>query len=617
VIRPPARGRRARPVAGAWAALAIALFGCSDREHTIAEVQGSGAVSPLVGQTASVTGVVTAVLDEGAFFLQSTRPDRSPLTSEGLLVRGGGVEQGDLVRVRGTVHEEQRAPNELPMTVVVVAAPDEAEGTAEPGVEVLARDQPLPAATAAPSTGELADVRRAIAAWEALEGMLVLVPRATVIGPPTRFGEVAVLLGEPGPGAVRTVHGGLLDGDSLRPRGEPFLLDDQLAELGVLADAAVGDRIETPLVGIVDYRFGSYRLQLLETPQHLSRATHVAKTATAAKADELSVATLNVENLDLGDPPSRFRELGAFVVGSLRSPDLLLLQEVQDDSGPQDDGEVSSDATLRRLAGVIVAAGGPSYSFRYVRPRDGEDGGVPGGNIRTVLLLRRDRGLRFVDRPPLVGRAGDRNDDDAADGAALVHAHEHGLELRPSPARVAPRHPAFFESRKPLAVEVRVAGEALWVIGVHFASKSGDDPVAGSYQPPRRRSSVQRTAQARRVAELVRDILGHDPLARVLVLGDFNDGLDSPALAELEQAGLENLMARVPEPERYTYVYQGRSQVLDHVLASSSLVACCSPEIVVVHANADAPPARRLSDHDPVVATFRLGRDPARDDPQP
>ncbi|HUP25208.1 MAG TPA: endonuclease/exonuclease/phosphatase family protein [Thermoanaerobaculia bacterium] len=610
MIRPPGRRRRAAPVAGVCAALAIALLGCSDRELTIAQVQGSGAVSPLVGQTVSVTGVVTAVLDEGAFFLQSTRPDRSPLTSEGLLVRGGGVAQGDLVRVRGTVREEQRAPNELPTTVVVVAAPGEAEGTAGPGVEVLARDQPLPAATAAPSAVELADVRRAIAAWEALEGMLLGVPRATVIGPPTRFGEVAVLLGEPGPDAVRTVHGGLLDGDSLRPRGEPFLLDDQLAELGVLADAAVGDRIETPLVGIVDYRFGSYRLQLLETPQHLSRATHVAKTATAAKAGELSVATLNVENLDLGDPPSRFRELGAFVVESLRSPDLLLLQEVQDDSGPQDDGEVSSDATLRRLAGVIVAAGGPSYSFRYIRPRDGEDGGVPGGNIRTVLLLRRDRGLRFVDRPPLVARAGDR--DDTADGTALLHAHEQGLELRPSPARVAPRHPAFFESRKPLAVEVRVAEEALWVIGVHFASKSGDDPVAGSYQPPRRRSSVQRTAQARRVAELVRDILGHDPLARVLVLGDFNDGLDSPALAELERVGLKNLMAQVPEPERYTYVYQGRSQVLDHVLASSSLVACCSPEIVVVHANADVPAARRLSDHDPVVVTFRLERDEAQ-----
>jgi predicted extracellular nuclease len=605
--------------------LAAALVGCGGDEVPIGRVQGHGAVSPLAGRTVVVRGVVTAVLEDGAFFVQSERPDRSSRTSEGLLVRGGRAQVGDLVRVRGEVREEQRRREELPVTVLgaralaeqelasdladeavaddeAVAAGEAATDGGQPGgsaVEVVARGRPLPAAAPAPSPAELADPRRAIAAWEALEGMLVRLPPTTVIGPVSRFGELAVLPGGAGANAVSTVRGGLLDDDPERPRGEPILLDDELAELGLLAEAAVGDRLEQPLEGILDYRFGSYRLYPLETPPAAVRQERETDAVLPAGEGELSVASLNVENLDLGDPPARFRELGTFVVERLASPDLLLLQEVQDDSGPSDDGQTSSDATLRRLSAAVVDAGGPAYSYRYVRPRDGEDGGEPGGNIRTVLLARRDRGIRWVDRPPSSAHGG-------REPVATVELVGGEVVLGPSPARIAPEHRAFRESRKPLAVELRVADRTLWLLGVHLASKSGDDPVLGSFRPPRRRSSFQRAAQAAEIAALSRAILDLDGEAWILALGDFNDGIGSPALVELERAGLRDLVHEVPRPERYTFVYQGRSQLLDHVLASPALARCCEARVRILRGNADEPAGTRVSDHDPVVALFRI-----------
>jgi predicted extracellular nuclease len=96
----------------------------------------------------------------------------------------------------------------------------------------------------------------------------------------------------------------------------------------------------------------------------------------------------------------------------------------------------------------------------------------------------------------------------------------------------------------------------------------------------------------------------------VVVLGDCNDGLGSPAIVELERAGLVDLMDSVPADDRYTYVFQGRSQILDHVLTSPALLECCAPTIDVVHGNAESPAARRISDHDPVVARFRLATTP-------
>jgi hypothetical protein len=89
----------------------------------------------------------------------------------------------------------------------------------------------------------------------------------------------------------------------------------------------------------------------------------------------------------------------------------------------------------------------------------------------------------------------------------------------------------------------------------------------------------------------------------VIVLGDLNDFDFSPPLAELQGSPnvLSNLYSTLAPAERYSYVFEGNSQALDHILASSHIAA----ELEVfdpVHVNAEF--AEQASDHDPLVAHF-------------
>lgn len=70
----------------------------------------------------------------------------------------------------------------------------------------------------------------------------------------------------------------------------------------------------------------------------------------------------------------------------LKTPDFLFVQEIQDDSGPTNDGKVSANLTLTALADSIKFFSNVSYAFASVDPVDGQDGGQPGGNIRTAFL---------------------------------------------------------------------------------------------------------------------------------------------------------------------------------------------------------------------------------------
>ncbi len=70
----------------------------------------------------------------------------------------------------------------------------------------------------------------------------------------------------------------------------------------------------------------------------------------------------------------------------LRTPDLVFVQEVQDNSGPTDDGVVSANVTLSRLVAAIANISQVQYEFIEIAPVDKQDGGQPGGNIRTAYL---------------------------------------------------------------------------------------------------------------------------------------------------------------------------------------------------------------------------------------
>ncbi|MFB7675751.1 lamin tail domain-containing protein [Kitasatospora purpeofusca] len=564
-------------------------------------IQGAARTSPLAGQPVTgVPGVVTAVGPSGYWF-QDPQPDADPATSEALYVytaSAPGVAVGDSVQVGGTVSEYRPGGTggTTNLTVTELTSPTTA---------VLAHNAALPAATLVGAGGRVppaavissvttGDVETAggfqpatdgLDFWESLEGMRVQLNNAAVVGPRSSVGEIPVV---PQGSTTRTARGGILlqaaDGNP-----ERVLLDDVLAPTPA---ANVGDTLSGATVGVLDYSFGNFKLLVTATPTVLPGGL-APETTAAPAAGELSTATFNVENLAPSDPQAKFDGLAAAVVTNLRSPDLVALEEIQDNSGATDNGVVAADQTLAKLTAAITAAGGPAYSYRQLNPVNDQDGGQPGGNIRQVFLYRTDRGLSFTDRPG----AGSTTADSVVNNGGVP-------ALAYSPGRIDPTNTAFNASRKPLAGEFRWNGRPVFVIANHFNSKGGDQPLFGRYQQPARPSETQRHAQATAVKTFTDQILAVDPNAAVIVLGDLND-FEFSQTADLLTAGgsLVDLPRTLPLAERYTYVYEGNSQVLDHILISPALAARAY-SYDIVHLNSEF--ATQLSDHDPQVVRIPL-----------
>jgi predicted extracellular nuclease len=169
-----------------------------------------------------------------------------------------------------------------------------------------------------------------------------------------------------------------------------------------------------------------------------------------------------------------------------------------------------------------------------------------------------------------------------------------------SPGRVDPTNPAWEATRKPLAGEFVWNDKTLIVIVNHFSSKGGDDPLFGRWQPPIRSTEVARHQQAASVNAFVDSILAAERKANVVVLGDINDFEFSETTQILVDGGvLTSLMDTLPKPERYSYVFEGNSQVLDQILFSANMMRGLTA-YDVVHVNAEF--FDQASDHDPSVA---------------
>jgi hypothetical protein len=603
------------PAAALVAATALALAlptaaAAQPDAPRIHDVQGTTRLSPLDGRAVTgVPGVVTAVRAFGSargFWFADPSPDADAATSEGLFVFTGAttpvVAVGDAVLVDGMVAEfhptasgetPQTTPNQSITQLTGATWTVTATGQPLPPAEVLAPGTvPTTYATAAGGSNEdepLDPAASALDFYESREGMVLRVQDSRVVGRTDEFGGLWVTT-EPDRnptargGTVYTSYddpnGGRLKVESLIPFAQqPFPVAD------------VGDRLAGPTEGPLDYtRFGGYVLQATTLGDHVPGGL-TRETVAPAAPGQFSVGTYNVENLFAGDDPAKFARLAAGVVTNMGAPDVVALEEIQDNSGPADDGVVAAGATLRRFVDAIVAAGGPRYDFRLVDPEDLADGGQPGGNIRVVFLFDPAR-VSFVDRPGATATTAVRAVP-AGDGAALSI----------SPGRVAPTDPAWANSRKPLAGQFTVGERTVFVIANHFASKGGDQPLHGRFQPPQRSSEEQRGQQATVLRGFVDELLAVDPRAEVVVLGDLNDYAFSPAVQTLTAGGaLRALIDALPPEERYGYVFEGNSQALDHVLVSP---AVADPQYDVVHINAEF--ADQASDHDPQVVRFVPG----------
>jgi endonuclease/exonuclease/phosphatase family metal-dependent hydrolase len=360
----------------------------------------------------------------------------------------------------------------------------------------------------------------------------------------------------------------------------------------------VGDHYSAPIVGPLDYNFGNW---FVEVTQPVTRVDGGLQREVAADVGEsqLAVATFNFENLDPTDPQSKFDQLASIFVHNLKSPDIVAGEEVQDNNGPTNNGVVDASQTMNQLIAAIESAGGPHYEWRAIDPVNNQDGGEPGGNIRQVFLYRTDRGLSFVDRA-----GGTSTNSTAVTGTGAA------TQLTFSPGRIDPTNSAWNASRKPLAGEFMFRGEHLFVIANHFNSKGGDQAVYGHFQPPTRSSEVQRHQQAQLVADFVSQLTTADPNANVIVAGDLNDFQFSQTLQILKDKGLHDLIETLPLNEQYSYVFEGNSQVLDHIMFSNALF---NHQFVYepVHVNAEF--ADQASDHDPSVVRITLNQPPTVD----
>ncbi len=152
--------------------------------------------------------------------------------------------------------------------------------------------------------------------------------------------------------------------------------------------------------------------------------------------------------------------------------------------------------------------------------------------------------------------------------------------------------------------QFRAGGKPLYVIVNHWTSKWDDDRAFGAKQPPDAPTAPKRLAQAKVVREFVDRLLGGDPDARIVVLGDLNESEKFAGVAALSAPPMVNLGARIPESDRYSYNFEGASEVIDHIVVSEALAE--GAEADIVHLNSNCPDSARLSDHDPVVARVRI-----------
>ncbi|WP_017571267.1 endonuclease/exonuclease/phosphatase family protein [Nocardiopsis halotolerans] len=561
------------------------------------DVQGTTRTSPYEGeQVTGLPGVVTAVNSFGGargFWFQDTEGDGDPRTSEGMFVFTGSttpdVAVGDEVLVAGRVSEYRPSSGAQTITQLSQARWSVlSSGQETPGAVLLDEDA-IPEEYAPQPGGDVSDLTlepdvHALDFWAAHEHMLVRVEDAPVVGATDDYHALWVTTR---PEHNPTVNGGTRYGSYDDPNAGRVKVESLLDRAQhPFPDANVGDTLAGVTEGPLYYsQYGGYLIRATTLGEHVPGGLERTGVRDTAR-HEVSIATYNVENLDGQDDQAKYDELATGIVEYLNSPDIIGLEEIQDNTGPADDGVVAADVTLDRLVAAVEARGGPAYEWRQINPLDKQDGGQPGGNIRNAFLFNPER-VRFVDR-------------EGGDATTAVEAveGERGAELSVSPGRISPQAEAWESSRKPLVGHFRALNRDIYVVTNHFNSKGGDESLHGVNQPPERSSETQRHAQAALVRDFAEELLSVDPEANLVVMGDLNDFQFSRTLETLTVDGpLYNPMTDLPEEERYNYVYDGNSQALDHILVSRALAGRIEYDVARINSEFHD----QVSDHDPQV----------------
>ena len=558
--------------------LSLGIAGCASlptlpSATSIGSVQGSGLTSPMVGADVVLEGVLTADFSAGlGLWALQGADDGDAATSDAVFLSGvsGALNVGDHVRVQGQVVERD-TDKDSSLTVVEVTKTQALAGAPMPAAKIL---------PTAPANGQ---------AWESIEAMRVTFTQAlTVVGTQnaSRFGEWQVALG----GRASTPTEIALPGDAANALGRAnrarmLWLDDGDARDNAATEMQrdipfTGSEIDT-VTGIVDERFGRYRVQLARAPMINSVAT---PPAAPAREGDLRIAAMNLENLFNGDgnaggfPTERgaktqaaYQHQRAKLVAALAAldADVVALMELENDTA----GPLSSEAQL--LAALNAAHGG---DWRAVRmPANANTDAIRVGMIYRATKVQPVGRAATFDQGPF---------------AAL--------------------------SRPPLLQSFRAdRGPEFSVVANHFKSK-GCRGAKGADADQRDGQScwnASRLDSAQLLDRWLRQRLGATLGVPVAILGDLNAyALEDPP-RWLRKNGWRDAFTEAGIAHPYSYVYDGQIGRLDHALITPAMAR----QLVSAaewHINADAPDAPqrpdapvtpyRSSDHDPIVIDLRL-----------
>lgn len=474
---------------------------------SISEINGNRFQSTYNGQSlTNITGLVTAKSSSG-IFLRSTTPDDDAATSESVYVFsssvGSSLSVGDIISLDAKVTQYRSTSTYLyltelgsPSNVQVLSSDNTVtplvigeDTLSPPSVQYTSLDggdiYALPNGQANISTENpvLDPETYGLDFWRSLLGELVTIQNVTVVTRPNSYDETWVTGGWSVSG--RSARGSLTMTD-LDSNPEAIIVGDPLDGTTNPSTPKIGDKA-ADITGVVYYQYGFFYILPSTALELTTLADETLPTTTLASAgscEALTVGDYNVENLT---PDSTTLSLRAdHIVNYLNTPDLMFIQEIQDNSGATNDGVVDANVTLTNLINAIADISNVTYSFVQINPVNGQDGGESGGNIRVAYLYRPEV-LSLYN--PNAGNSTAANE---------VLSGEDGPELLYNPGLVDPTNAAWASTRKPLAAAwiAEGASKPFFTVNVHWSSKGGGSSLQGDVRPPINGAVAKRVQQA-------------------------------------------------------------------------------------------------------------------------
>jgi predicted extracellular nuclease len=419
-----------------------------------------------------------------------------------------------------------------------------------------------------------------------------------------------------------------------------------------------GDEITRALTGGIVYSYSQYKFMPMELPS-VQQGAHPDNNMVKEPAGlgrgkgRFRVVTYNVENLydhrddpadpcDAPDNPgtskvrppfnylprgeseyrSRLKVFASQIIHDMGEPELLLLQEVEDqDMISFSEGFPSREMrqpdgypdVLQELAHTIHLQGGAHY--RGVLNRFGADErGISCAffyRLDCVKLLEMGNVHRWVDVVKEAFPQMETFGDARRVQSLAIQANIPGTKQTIEKVYARPSQLARFEFNES-AQKNRADNAELYVLNNHFASR------------PQERVVLRRNQAT--LASVVSTALGKTyPDSYVMVAGDLNvyprpddpyPDRPSDQLRSLYDTGLLSVydwvLGRQPA-NAYSYVYEGQAQTLDHCFLSENLHRAMY-HAHFLHINADWSQfsantqleitTRGVSDHDPLIMTF-------------